>query len=98
MIHTVKCNYKYFQPLKDGTKNFEVRKNDRLYEVGDLLAVNEFVPDENADPYTMNVGLRRADHGYYTGECLLYKITYILDDPKYCKDGMIILGLARCEI
>ncbi len=98
MIHSVKCNYKYFESLKDGTKTFEVRKNDRRYEVGDFLAVNEFVSDEQHDPYDPSTGLRRTSGGYFTGDCLLYKITYILDDKEFCKDGMVILGLARCEI
>lgn len=98
MIHSVKCHPDYFEVLKDGTKTFEVRKKDRLYEVGDYLAVNEFVPNAQIDPYSLNVGLRQTNSGAYTGDSLLYKITYILDDPEYCKDGMVILGLARCEI
>lgn len=98
MIHTVKCNYKFFEALKDGTKTFEVRKKDRLYEVGDYLAVNEFIPGEAIDPYSLNEGLRQSNGGSYTGDCLFYKITYILDDPQFCKDGMVVLGLARCEI
>lgn len=98
MIHTVKCNYGYFKALKDGTKTFEVRKKDRLFEVGDYLAVNEFVPDKNLDPYDSYPNLRETNDGSYTGECLFYKITYILDDADFCKDGMVILGLARCEI
>lgn len=98
MIHSVKCNYNHFESLKDGTQTFEVRKNDRIYEVGDYLAVNEFVPDEQRDPYAPDIGLRRTSGGYYTGACLMYKITYILNDQQYCKDGMVILGLARIEI
>lgn len=98
MIHSVKCNYNHFETLKNGTKTFEVRKNDRLYEVGDFLAVNEFIPNENFDPYSSDTGLRHTDGGYYTGDCLLYKITYIMNDQQYCKEGMVILGLARCEI
>lgn len=98
MIHSVKCDYKHFEALNNGTKTFEVRKNDRLYEVGDYLAVNEFVPDEQRDPYAPDIGLRRTSGGYYTGACLMYKITYILNDPLYCKDGMVILGLAKIEI
>lgn len=98
MIHSVKCHPDYFKTLKDGTKTFEVRKKDRLYEVGDHLAVNEFVPNTQIDPYSLNAGLRQTSGGAYTGDSLLYKITYILDDPQYCKDGMVILGLARCEI
>ncbi len=89
MVHSVKCHPDYFKVLKDGTKTFEVRKKDRLYEVGDYLAVNEFAPSEQVDPYSLNVGLRQTNGGFYTGDCLLYKITYILDDPQYCKDGKI---------
>ncbi|MCM1277108.1 MAG: DUF3850 domain-containing protein [Lachnospiraceae bacterium] len=98
MIHSVKCHPDYFKALKDGTKTFEVRKKDCLYEVGDHLAVNEFVPAEQVDPYSLNVGLRQTSGGFYTGDGLLFKITYILDSAEYCKDGTVILGLVRCEI
>lgn len=98
MIHSVKCNYEFFMALRDSTKTFEVRKKDRLFQVGDYLALNEFIPDKNIDPYEGCPSLRTAKDGGYTGACLLYKITYILDDPQYCKDGLVILGLARCEI
>ncbi len=63
MVHSVKCHPDYFKVLKDGTKTFEVRKKDRLYEVGDYLAVNEFAPSEQVDPYSLNVGLRQTNGG-----------------------------------
>lgn len=28
----------------------------------------------------------------YTGQELLREVTYILDDPDYCKDGFVVLG------
>ena len=40
-IHEVKCLPEYFAPVTDGSKKFEFRKNDRGYEVGDFLAMNE---------------------------------------------------------
>lgn len=101
MIHAVKCYPEFFKALADGSKPFEVRKNDRAYETGDLLAVNEFLPDE--DPYTIRSGMadgsgefvRVMDDGRYSGRCALFRITYVLDDPRFCKDGMVVLGLAR---
>lgn len=100
MIHEVKCCPEYFSALKSGIKTFEVRKNDRPYQVGDILALNEFVPfghkfssDDEYERFR-----RTSNECRYSGDCLLFKITYILDDPQYCKDGMVILGLARCEI
>lgn len=100
MIHSVKCSPEYFIALQNRNKTFEVRRKNRPYQVGDLLAVNEFADfdyeygsDETRERFT-----RVSDSGKYSGECLLFKITYILDDPKFCKADMVILGLARCEI
>ena len=28
----------------------------------------------------------------YTGNCITTQITYVLDDPAYCKEGYVILG------
>lgn len=101
MIHEVKCYPKYFERLKSGAKPFEVRKKDRPYQIGDLLAVNEFAPfDYKFSSAEMCEDFSRVVNGAgrYSGEHLLFKITYILDDPQYCKDDTVILGLARCEI
>ncbi len=40
-IHRVKCYDRFFEMTVTGQKEFEVRKNDRGYEVGDLLELNE---------------------------------------------------------
>ena len=100
MIHEVKCRPEYFAALAAGTKPFEVRKKDRPYQAGDILAVNEFAPfeykfysEDECERFS-----RTSENGRYSGNCLLFKITYILDDPQFCKDGMVVLGLARCEI
>lgn len=45
-IHEVKCNTEYFQRVATGQKRFEIRKNDRDYQVGDILHMYEFYPDE----------------------------------------------------
>jgi hypothetical protein len=41
----LKCETEYFQAIEKGLKTFEVRKNDRLYEIGDLLYLQEIVGD-----------------------------------------------------
>lgn len=40
--HELKILPKYFKPILDGTKNFELRKNDRDYKVGDDLLLQEY--------------------------------------------------------
>jgi len=42
MIHELKIKPEYFADVVSGKKTFEVRKADRPFKVGDLLALNEF--------------------------------------------------------
>ena len=42
MIHSLKIKSEYFEKVISGEKTFEVRKNDRDFRVGDLLALNEY--------------------------------------------------------
>ncbi len=37
MIHTLKIEEKYYRRIESGLKNFEIRYNDRDYQVGDVL-------------------------------------------------------------
>ena len=36
----------YYDNVVEGSKTFEVRKNDRYYCVGDVLILNEYLPDK----------------------------------------------------
>lgn len=40
-IHRVKCYSRWFAEVTAGSKQFEIRRNDRDYKVGDLLELNE---------------------------------------------------------
>ncbi|WP_270745219.1 DUF3850 domain-containing protein [Lactococcus petauri] len=42
--HELKLDVKYFDDVKNGTKNFEIRKNDRDFKVGDILILKAFMP------------------------------------------------------
>ena len=37
--------------------------------------------------------LREYRDGQYTGRMLYRTISYIIDDPAYCKDGFVVLGI-----
>ena len=80
MIHAVKINPEYYEAVKNGSKRFEVRKDDRPYEVGDYLALNEY------------------DEICYTGRAMLFKITFVLRSPLYCKEGYVILSISPCGV
>lgn len=82
MIHELKIAPEYFAEVISGRKSFEVRKFDRPYHVGDLLALNEY----------------DAKRRCYTGNSCLVYIDYILNDLKYCRAGHIIMSIKPCTI
>lgn len=43
--HTLKVWPEYFESLTNGTKNFEVRKYDRDFKIGDFLILQEYIPE-----------------------------------------------------
>jgi Domain of unknown function (DUF3850) len=55
--HEVKSWLEFFEPVYDGTKNFELRKNDRGYAVGDVIILREW--DPNTETYTGRKCARR---------------------------------------
>ena len=82
MIHKLKLNFCYYDDSASGIKAFEIRKNDRNYQVGDVLELREWVWS----------GLEGK--GAYTGNAHRKVITYILDDAEYLRDGYVCLGVA----
>ena len=48
MIHELKILPEYLGAIIEGTKTFEIRKNDRNFEVGDLLLLRGW----NGEKYT----------------------------------------------
>lgn len=78
MIHELKILPQYFRAVLERRKTFEVRKNDRPFAVGDGICLREF------DPLSENL---------YTGRVWYGNITYILNDPLYCKKGFVIMSI-----
>ena len=82
MIHELKILPQYFADVIKGTKTFEIRKYDRPFHKGDLLALNEF----------------DAERKCYTGNSCLVYIDYILNDKEYCKQGYVIMSIKPCTV
>lgn len=38
-VHRLKIQQEYFDAVKERSKNFELRKNDRNYKVGDMVVL-----------------------------------------------------------
>ena len=79
MHHELKTWKKYFAALWEGTKNFELRKDDRNFENGDLLTLKEY----------------DFQKGEYTGREISARVSYKLEDCDAfgLKKGFCILGL-----
>lgn len=77
--HYLKTKHQYYVQIENGNKTFEVRFNDRDFNVGDILHLEETID------------------GAYTGNILMKEVSYILNDPKYCKEGYVVLGLKECR-
>lgn len=89
MIHELKCLTSYFLRLKDGSKKFEIRENDRNFKIGDQLILKEFIPKDYWDP-------EEPKEDEYTGEILHREITYVLSgDVPGLLNGYAILGLSK---
>ena len=91
-LHELKIKHKYYIEVEDGTKMFELRKNDRDYRVGDLIRFIEVKKECN------------NDYGVYVDRLIekddLYRITYVLKNvPEYGLDkDYCILGIKKLEI
>lgn len=78
MVHYLKILPQYYRAVLEERKTFEVRKNDRNFAVGDEVMLTEYDPD-----YC----------GGLTGRVWHGVITYLLNDPAYCKKGYVIFSI-----
>lgn len=83
--HTLKVLIKYADAIMDGTKTFEVRKNDRNFKVGDKI-VFEVVANEGYD-------VRAAARSPLNGA--VYRIDYILDDFEGLAQKYVALAISK---
>lgn len=82
-IHELKTISTYFDAVAEGRKTFEVRRNDRGFQAGDLLYLIRVTDDYS----------RRA-----TGERLTRRITYLLQGGQFgIEPGFCVLGLGEVE-
>lgn len=66
--HKLKSWPEFYAPVERGEKTFELRIDDRHYEVGDVLVLREWMPDVHG-----------TDGGRYTGSECRRRVTYVLE-------------------
>lgn len=88
-VHRLKTWPEPFRAVLDGRKLFEVRRDDRGFEVGDVLRLLEW------DPSAWQENLR-LDHAGYTGRELSRMITYKVAGGSWgLPHDLCVLGLGE---
>lgn len=97
--HYIKCWPDPFDAIGDGRKTFEIRKNDREYQTGDILVLQKYDPnkrlygfpsgayiDKNGDPHSDPI----------LAATIRVKVTYMLSDFGLEK-GYVCMGLEHVQ-
>ena len=85
--HNLKLSIEFCDAVLSGEKTFEVRKNDRGFQTGDLI---RFIPTD-VTSYRSSDGTVR-EHAKHEISGHTYKITYILNGWGI-KNGYVVLGI-----
>lgn len=82
MLHALKTEQEFFALVSKTSKTFDVRKNDRPFQVNDDICLQEWDKEKKT----------------YTGSEWHGKISYILNDERFCKKGYVVLAIKPKEI
>ena len=82
MIHQLKIDPCYFDAILYFHKRFEIRFNDRDFQLFDTLILSEFDSDKEI----------------YSGRRIFCSVTYILRSCKYLMPGYVALGFVISEV
>ena len=88
-VHELKLDDVYFDDVKYGIKRFEIRKNDRDFQEGDLLALSRYKDGEYIRKVMFN-GQQITD--IHDAETILMSVDYITDYEQ--KDGYVVMGIS----
>lgn len=91
-LHELKILHEYLIDVTLGTKTFELRKNDRDYQEGDLIRFIDIGEDDTTTSKCL--------YEPHIDENTLYRITYVLKNvEKYGLDkDYCILAIKKLEI
>jgi ASC-1-like (ASCH) protein len=81
MIHTLKIWPEYFEAILDGRKTWEYRKNDRNYQLNDVLRLHEW-----------NNTMQK-----FTGRMMVVTVTYIYYTPSNTQEYCIMSIVPELE-
>ena len=96
MTHELKTWPEFFTETRAGRKKFELRRNDRDFQVGDQLLLKEWNPKVYARLLSLEheppseEALEQFVQAAYTGRELLVRVDYIMDSWRIDEIGLEI--------
>lgn len=88
--HKLKTLARYWEAIEDGRKTFEVRKNDRAFQTGDILVLEKI--DNEGRFYEAEPGKSM------TPKTIRKRITYLLQGGQFgIEAGYCVLGLGEAK-
>jgi hypothetical protein len=94
--HELKVQGPYFNVIANGNKPFEVRRNDRAYQSGDVLVLREFHPYDGNSKCWCGEWQDTHLRGHFTARKTTRIITFVYSgDPRFggIEPGFVVLGL-----
>ncbi len=81
-LHELKTWPEYFYAIENGTKTFELRVNDRDFQVGDILVLKEYRPHFET----------------FTGREIRKRVSYVMShglaaENEILREGYVALGI-----
>ncbi len=91
--HHLKTWPEYFQPVVDGRKTVELRRDDREFEEGDVVVLEEWRPPSRYD-FVLDPG---SGPPGYTGRVCRRIVTHVLRDPehRWLQPGVVALSMQQ---
>ena len=106
--HELKVWSEFYDKISSKSKQFEVRKNDRDFKVGDTLILREFIPCDkcNGSGKVWDSGDKALcncpePHGEFTGNRADASVDYVLHGGQfgivegYCVMSITVLGTRK---
>ena len=92
VTHELKCHPEPFQAVKRNEKNFEFRRDDRDYRVGDELHLLEWLPGDT-EHFVSAGAIVRREIGYTGDECHR-RVDYIIREGFGIPEGYCIMSIS----
>jgi hypothetical protein len=100
--HSLKTNIVYWDAIKRGEKTFEIRRDDRGFQKGDILLLRKYDPEKGA--YIENAPALEYTRFESNADTLEFQISYVFPGGQLgIEPGFVVLGIipsgirAMCE-